>query len=285
MGFELLRFGAPVAFAALGESIGQRAGVLNIGLEGFMLVGAYVAFRATSVTGNPYLGLLAGVGAGVILALIQGFFTIQNTADQVVVGTAVNLLALGLTNTLFRAQFGKSGELVRVPSLPAVVGPFDVGLILLLLLVVGLSLWLARSKWGLANRAVGEYPPAVQSAGLSVTRIRWQASLLAGAFAGLAGAYLVVGVALTFAENMVAGRGFVAIAMVTFGRWRPWGVVLASLFVGYIDSLQYQWQGRSVLPVELFQALPYLGALLVLVFVGRGAAAPAALGVPYRRER
>lgn len=282
---NLLRFSAPVTLAALGETVGQKSGVINIGLEGMMLLAAYVAVDVTGKTGSPWVGLLAGVLVGVVMALVQALFTVVWAKDQVVVGTAVNLFALGLTSTLFAISYGGSGDLVRFSGLPRFGAYFDPVIVVLPLLVWVAGWGIAKTKWGLALRASGEYPDAVESAGYSVVKLRMQAQLVAGAFAGLAGAYLTLGITPSFAENMTAGRGFVAIAMVTFGRWKPWLVVGASLLVGFTDWLKFALQGQAGIPLQFFQALPYLVALAVLIAVGRGTVAPAGLAIPYKREK
>ncbi|HEY0866875.1 MAG TPA: hypothetical protein VGE01_05840, partial [Fimbriimonas sp.] len=177
------------------------------------------------------------------------------------------------------------GQLLSVPIIGKWYG-FD-AVIGFMILAIPTTAWLLRSTgWGLALRAAGEYPPAVESSGFSTSRLRYGACLIGGAFGGLAGGYLALGVAGSFAENMTAGRGFVAIAMVTFGRWHPLGVVAAALLIGFVESLQYWFQGIGLnVPYQLMTALPYVIALLVLVFVGKGTQAPSALGVPYRSER
>lgn len=280
----LLVFAAPVGLAALGECINQRGGTLNIGLEGTMLGAAYFGMLTSSATGSPWIGLLVGIAVGVACSLIQAFFVLKIAADQVVVGTALNLLALGLTSTLFRARFGSSGQLLSVPQVPKVMG-IDAVIVVMILLAATTGWLLFRTKWGLALRATGEYPEAVAAAGFSVSRLRLTALTIAGALGGLGGAYLSLGISGSFAENMTAGRGFVAIAMVTFGRWKPTWVFAASLLVGYAESLQFVFQSKGWhVPFQLLIAAPYVLALLVLVGFGRGSAAPAALGKPYRRE-
>lgn len=282
---QLLVFAAPVALAALGETVSQKSGVINIGLEGTMLSGAYFGMLGSLTTHSPYVGLLCGVGVGVLLSLISGWFCVKLAADQVVVGAAVNLFAIGVTGTLFRARFGSSGQLLSVPKVPAIFGTDSV--VLLMLLSIPL-IWLVlnRTSWGLAVRAAGEAPKGVEAAGFSVDRLRLTAIAFGGAFGGLAGAYLSLGIAGSFAENMTAGRGFVAIAIVTFGRWQPPYVFLAALLIGYAESLQYVLQGgSSKIPYELLIALPYALALAVLIVVGKGTMAPQALGLPYRREK
>lgn len=282
----VLHFAAPVAFAAIGESIGQRSGVINIGLEGMMLVAAFFAMLATTLSGSPWLGLGAGVLAALVLGIVQCFFTLRLAADQIVVGTAVNLFAIGLTDTLFRARFGQTGSLISVPRIPKFFENFDVLLLLLLVSAVFLAWTVARTKRGLVLRAAGEYPHAVEAAGFPALKVRFWSCMVAALYAGLGGAYLCVGVTGSFAPGMTAGRGFVAIAMVTFGQWKPAWVLAAALLVGYSESVQYTLQVRNLsVPGELLQALPYLVALAVLVLVGRGAAMPAMLAVPYRREK
>ncbi|MGV3618199.1 MAG: ABC transporter permease [Fimbriimonas sp.] len=281
----LLAYAAPVAYAALGETVVQRSGVLNIGLDGTMLIGAFFGMLTTHLTKSPMLGLAAGMAAGAAASALFAWFTVYLATDQVVVGTAINLLALGLTGTLFRAQFGQSGQLISIPKLPA-WQRIDGAMLLLLLAIPLVWLLLSRTAWGLAVRAAGEYPKAAEAAGFSVHRLRTGALLLGGVLGGLGGAYLSVGIAGSFAENMTAGRGFVAIAMVTFGRWRPLWVFAAALLIGVAESLQFRFQtlGWNV-PFQLMIALPYIVALLVLVVVGKGTVAPKALGQSYRKER
>jgi len=278
----VLQFAAPVAMAAVGETIHQRAGGLNIGIEGCMLAAAFAATRVCDLSGSPWLGLGAGIAAGLVLAAISGIFTIWQAIDPVVVGTAINLLALGLTGTLYRAEYGESGRLLSVAKLPAFAG-LDAGLWFLLLSLPVAWFGLMRTQWGLALRAAGEAPKAAEAAGYRVARLRQGALWIGGAFAGLAGAYLALGINGSFSENCTAGRGFVAIAMVTFGRWRPVWVFAAAMLIGFAESLQFSLQSNQV-PFQLWVALPYVLALLVLVFAGKGAPAPGALGVPYRRE-
>jgi len=280
----LLIYATPIALAAIGEVVGQKAGVVNIGLDGMMLLGAFVGMMCAYSTGSPWIGLGAGAVAGIGASMLSGLFCIGLGADQVVVGTAINLLAIGLTGSLFRTRFGESGQLLTLPKLTHVAG---VDLVTLVTVASIPAVWwlLQRTGWGLATRSVGEYPKSAEAAGFSVRALRFQAIAIAGAFAGLGGAYLSIGVAGSFAENMTGGRGFIAIAMVTFGRWKPLFVFLAALLIGFFDSLQYVLQGQGVkAPTQLLLALPHAVALLVLVAVGKGAAAPASLGSPYRRE-
>lgn len=273
-----------MGLAAQGETLVQRAGVINIGLEGTMLMAAYVAMKATAATGSPYLGVGAGLLAGVLVAVLSAVFTVLLGADQVVVGTAVNLGSLGATSTLFQAEFGRSGQLLSVPSLPTWLPGLDLGTALLLLWPALATWFLWRTGAGLVVRGAGEAPAAVEASGSSPVRARMAAVAVGGALAGVAGAYLAVGIAGSFVENITAGRGFVAIAMVTFGRLKPWWVLVASLVVGLAEQAQFSLQGLGLgLPPQLFVATPYAVALLVLVFAGKGTRLPAALARPYRR--
>jgi ABC-type uncharacterized transport system permease subunit len=280
----VLQFTTPMALAALGELVGQKAGVINIGLEGSMLVGAFFGMLIAHSSGNPWLGLATGTFAGTVTTLAGGWFSVKLGADQVVVGTAINLLSLGVTSFLFRSKFGSSGQLLSLSPIPSYsrIDPITIFLLVSVPLVI---LMLSRTRFGLALRAAGEYPKAVEASGFSVARVRLSAVTISGFFAGLAGAYLSLGVAQSFAENMTSGRGFIAIAMVTFGRWRPGFVFLACIFVGALDALQYRVQSIGwKVPFQLAIAMPYVVALLVLAFVGKGAVAPSALAKPYIKE-
>ena len=268
----VLPYAAPVAYAALGEIVGERSGMINIGLEGTMLFAAYGGLiGATHFQGALAIpgGLILACLLGVLLTLGSGLFTVVLRADQVVVGTAINLLALGVTGTLFRAEYGRSGKLLSLPTLPR-AGGFDVIVVCLVLAIPAVWFLLHRTRWGLAVRSIGEYPAAAEAAGYSVARLRMQAAAIAGALAGLGGGYLVLGTTGGFNENMTNGRGFVAIALVTFGRLNPWLVFGAALLIGYLDALQLRLQASGTLvPREALIALPYLVALVVLIVVGK----------------
>jgi len=281
---QILVFAAPVAIAALGETICQRGGVINIGLEGCMLIGAFFAMLVCHDTQNVWLGLGAGLGSGLLAGLVFGWLTVLRAADQVVVGTAVNLFALGLTGTLLLDRFGGSGTLISVPRLPNLGG---IDPVLAAVPLLGVAAWfvLKRTGYGLALRAAGEVPKAAEAAGFSVSALRMSGVALSGLLGGLAGAYLTLGVSGSFAFNATGGRGFVAIAMVTFGRWRPGWVLVAAALIGLAESLQYRIQALGIgVPFQLMLALPYLVALAVLVIVGKGALAPASLAQAYRRD-
>jgi ABC-type uncharacterized transport system permease subunit len=259
---------------------------VNIGLEGMMLTAAFGALiGATVFPGSLLAGFALGILLAVLLAALSAFFTVVLASDQVVVGTAINLFALGLTGTVVRARFGSSGQLLSLPTLARFHG-FDIALVGLIVAVPLIWALLQRTAWGLAVRAVGEYPKAAEAAGFSPVKIRLQAALIGGLLAGVGGAYLVLGTTGSFTENMTDGRGFVAIAMVTFGRWKPTLVFCAAMLMGYLDSLQFSLQASGVhVPEQLLLALPYVVALLVLVLAGKGALGPAALGTAYRRHK
>lgn len=288
-----VRTATPLALAALGECISERAGVINIGLEGAIIAGALggtVAAASLGVAG----GFVVGALAGLLIAAIFAFFTVRLRADQIITGTAITLFSLGLTGTLYRSLFGASGVALSTPTAGPLVIPglsaipligtalFAQPVISYLVMVVAplLAWWLARTQAGLAVRALGEYPEAAIAAGIAPRRTQALAVLFAGAMAGLAGATLVLAQAGTFVEGMSAGRGFIAIAIVVLGRWNPLGVLGAALLFGAANSLQtlFQAMGWSGIPYQLFLALPYVLTLLVLAGASGRAASPAALG-------
>lgn len=287
-----VRTATPLALAALGETISERAGVINVGLEGVIIagcLGAVVGARSGSVTA----GLLAGVAAGVLAALIFAIFVVWLRTDQIITGTALTLGALGLTGTLYRAVFGTTGAALTIPTMRPVaipvlshipvVGPalFRQPAVTYLLYGAIIAVWwfLYRTHAGLAVRAVGEHPEAAEAAGIRPARVQAGAVLAAGALGGMAGASLVLAQVGTFAEGMSAGRGFIAIAIVALGRWRPVGVALAALLFGAATALQYLFQSTgSQLPYQLFLALPYALTLVVLAAGAARVRAPAALG-------
>lgn len=273
-----LAFATPLLLAALGELVGERAGVLNIGLEGMMLGGAWAGATASFAAASAPLGLLGAVAAGMALASVFALLTITLKADAVVAGTGLNLFALGLTGTLHRA-LGERWSEVRSAALPewvfALIGAA----------LVPLLWWSLKStRPGLQLRAVGEYPAAADTAGVRVARVRWRATLFNGALCGLAGAFLSMSHTDSFGENMTAGRGFIALAIVIFGRWNPWGALGGALLFGAAEGSQFFLQskiGTAFYPLLL--ALPYALTLLVLAgFAGRSPA-PAALGQAYER--
>lgn len=289
-----VRTAAPLAVAAYGELIAERAGVINLGVEGAIIGGAFGALVGATVSGvgtGFFFALLAGAATGALMA----FVVLRLRADAVIAGTAVTLLALGLTGTLYRAVYGAQGAALSIPTLAAfslpglsvvpVIGPAlfaQPATTYALYLGAGiLGWWLSRTHAGLALRAVGERPFAARAAGISPARVRALALLFGGAMGGLAGGLLVLTQVGTFAEGMSAGRGFIAIAIVVLGRWTPRGVAAASLLFGAASQLQYLFQSLGwPVPYQIFLALPYALTLAALGLSHRRTKAPAALGAP-----
>lgn len=264
----------PLLLAALGELVSERAGVLNIGLEGLMLVGAFGAFAIAERTGSPGLAVVLAPLIGAAAVLPFAWCVVRLRVDAVVAGTAWNLLCFGATAVFLDVLVGDSGRLRVVLPLPRFLLPT-----LALLLVPALALFLGRTRAGLSLRACGEDPVAARAVGVPVERCRLLALVVCGALAALGGAHLALVESRTFVEGMTAGRGFVALAVVVCGRWTPFGVAGAALLFGSITALQFQFQARgAAVPYQLFLALPYIATLVVLAgFAGR-ARAPAALG-------
>ncbi|WP_029011220.1 ABC transporter permease [Azospirillum halopraeferens] len=308
-----LRVATPLVLAAFAGLWCERAGVVDIGLEGKMLAGAFFAAAVAAMTGSPWTGLLAGVAAGVALALVHGFACITHGGNQVVSGMAINILVAGLAPSLAFAWFRQGGQTPPLPGsarLPAVdlpgpladsvpvLGPvYDVlldgnnVLVWLALALVPVTAYaLERTRFGLRLRAVGENPAAVDTAGLSVAGLRYRALLLTGVLTGIAGAYLSIGHGAGFVRDMTAGKGYLALAALIFGKWRPWPTLAACLLFALTDAVQIRLQGVDLpligtVPVQFIQMLPYVLTVLLLAgFVGR-AVAPRAAGVPYVKER
>ncbi|MGH7592444.1 MAG: ABC transporter permease [Gemmatimonadales bacterium] len=288
-----VRVGTPLAIAAIGESIAEKSGVINLGIEGAMLAGAFAAAVGASYAGAG-VGVLTAIAAGLIVASVFAAVAVGARADQIITGTAVTLGATGLTGLL--AERVLTGPALALPTLSAVSLPlidripfagtvfFDQSLLTYACyLLVPLASWLLWSRrFGLQLRACGEAPAAAAAAGVRVARVRTLAVLIGGGCAGLAGAALVLAQVGTFTERMTAGRGFIAITIVALGRWNPWGVAAAALLFGAATALQYTFQAAgSHIPYQIFLALPYLLALAALgVAVGRHRG-PAALGQPH----
>lgn len=286
-----VRSATPLALAALGEVVVERAGVINIGLEGVILAGAFGALVGAG-HGGVIAGFAASVGAGVFIAALFGVFAVWLRADQIIAGTGVTLLSVGLTGTLYRALYGAGGAALTIPTigplrLPGLAaipiigsGFFDQPPVtyVVYFLAPAIWWWTYRTHAGLALRAVGESPVAAAAAGVRVNRVRMCAVLFGGVAGGLAGGTLVLAQAGTFAENMSAGRGFIAVAIVVLGRWRPLGTAAAALLFGAASALQYLLQALGLaFPYQLFLALPYLLTLLALAGVAGRVRAPAAL--------
>ena len=288
-----VRTATPLALAALGEAVAERAGVINIGLEGIILAGAFGALVGAGM--GTVAGVAAGLLAGVATATVFAVFALGVRTDQIIVGTAVTLLATGITGTAYRTLYGPGGAALSIPTLAPVPIPLLSELPLVgralfaqpvftyavYLLIPALWWWMYRTHAGLALRAIGEAPEVARTAGVPQRRLRAGAVLFGGVLGGASGASLVLAQSGTFAEGMSAGRGFIAIAIVVLGRWHPVGVGLAALLFGAASALQFFFQATGWrVPYQLFLLFPY-ALTLVLLGVRRGqAAAPAALGQP-----
>ena len=287
-----VRTATPLALAALGETVAERSGVINIGLEGAVIAGAFGAVLGAGPFGVG-LGFVGAAAAGAATAAVLALFAVTLRADQIVAGTAVTLLSLGVTGLLYRLVFGTSGVALSIPTAASVPIPLLAHLplvgrplfaqpattYLVYCLVPLLAWWLSRTQAGLALRAVGENPDAAAAAGVSPVRVRWLALLFGGALGGMSGGALVLTQVGTFAEGMSAGRGFIAIAIVALGRWSPWGVALAALLFGAASALQFVFQAMGWgAPYQLFLALPYVLTLFALAGVAGRAVPPGALG-------
>lgn len=295
-----IRSGTPVLYAVLGELLTERAGVMNLGLEGVMLVGAFAGFSATRATGNPYIGLLAAFAAGCLIVLIHAFLTISMGTNQVVSGLALSLFGSGLSALLGRNYIGETisginpAPLFFLGDIP-LIGPIffrhDILVYLSYALIPFLCWFLFRTRAGMNLRAVGENPRAADAMGLSVVKIRYLYTLLGGGLVGLAGGYLSVVYTQMWVEGMTAGRGWIAVALVIFGTWHPARAAIGAYLFGGVEALQLRMQAAgSSVPASLLLMLPYLMTLIVLTVIsirkgkGTGLGAPAALGNPFRRE-
>lgn len=287
-----IRTATPLAFAALGETVTERAGVINIGLEGAIIAGAFGGFVAAGIAGT-WVGFAGAGVAGVLIALVFAVFTIRLRADQIISGTAISLLSLGLTATLYRKAYGATGAALSIPTMEAVALPWlsstpVIGsalfvqppiTYLLYVLVPAVWWWMFRTHAGLALRATGEDSRAASAAGISVRRVQFLAIIFGGLLGGIAGGVLVIAQSGSFAEGMSSGRGFIAIAVVVLGRWHPLGVIAAALVFAAGSALQYLFQAMGwPVPYQAFLALPYVLTLLGLAGIAGKTTAPGALG-------
>lgn len=294
-----LRLSMPLLIAATGELVSEKGGVLNLSLEGMMLVGAFAGATVSLATGSPLLGLLTGVCAALIMSTLQAYLSVTLRANQLVVGIGFNILALGVTTFLFREIRG-SGASDLIPGLPVwriplladipLVGPalfhqsslFYFGMVL----VVGTWFLISSTSFGLALRAVGEKPDTAAKAGLPVNRVRYFGVLYAGAMAGLAGCFLSIADLNTFTEGMTKGAGYLALASVIFGNWVGWKTAMACILFGAATALQFLLPNLGYdVPVALLLMLPYLLALLAVAGLAGRIQTPSALGVPYNPAR
>ena len=305
--FSTIRLATPLVWAAIGGLYSERSGVINVALEGLMLAGAFTAAAVTFYAQSPWVGLGAAMLAGALVAYLLALLCIRFKANEVVTGTGINILFLGLPAVLSGALFLSSGSTPQIPReqllptlyqlVPGVVPEWrlltQVSVISLLglLIVIATAYVLYRTPIGLRLRSVGENPEAADAAGVDVNRIRYIFVTLSGALAGIGGAYLSIGQSSLFTRNMAAGRGFIALAALIFGKWRPVQTMLACLLFGFADAMTIQMQGVAKLPsgedipVQFVQMIPYVVTIVVLAgFIGQSRA-PAALGMPYEKER
>jgi general nucleoside transport system permease protein len=293
-----LRAATPLVFAAIGGLFSERSGVVNIALEGMMLSGAFFGIWGADRLGHWALGLLIAAAAGGVLALVHAFFSIHVRADQIVVGTAINFLALGLTGYLYIDIYGDEGTPTEVSTIPSVhiqflddvyfIGPIfgDMNLMIWLALATVVGSWvvLFRTPVGLRLRSVGEHPRAAETLGISVYGIRYAAVVVSGILAALGGAYLSIGFVGSFGENMTVGRGFIALAALIFGMWKPFGAFGAALLFGFSSALARSLPEYSEQAALLFETLPYVLTLIAVGgLIGRSIP-PAAIGRTYQKQ-
>jgi ABC-type uncharacterized transport system permease subunit len=291
--FSTIRLATPLVWAAIGGLYAERSGVINIALEGMMLAGAFTAAAVTFYAGSPWAGLAAAMVAGGLVAALLAVVCIRFRANEVVAGTGINILFLGLPAVVSSALFLSSGSTPQIPreQLVPELGQVSVLSFLALAVVCGTVYLLYRTPFGLRLSAVGENPEAADAAGVRVERLRYAAVIVSGVLAAVGGAYLSIGQSSLFTRNMTAGRGFIAVAALIFGKWRPVPTMMACLLFGFADALTIQMQGVAKLPsgedipVQFVQMIPYVVTIVVLAgFIGHSRA-PGALGVPYIKER
>ena len=294
---SMLRYATPLTFAAIGGMFSERSGVVNIALEGMMLAGAFFGILAAQKSGSWEIGLLAAAAAGAGLALIHAFFSINLRADQIVSGTAINFLALGVTGYFFVDVYGELGTPSDIPRIPDVNLPLDrwnfldgvFGQLNLMIwasfaLLIVSYIVMFKTPIGLRIRAVGEHPRAADTVGINVYLVRYASVTVSGILAALGGAYLSIGFLGSFNENMTAGRGFIALAALIFGAWRPFGAFSACLLFGFSSALAQRLPEYSGSAATLFQALPYVLTLIAVAGVIGRSIPPAAVGRPYRKQ-
>ena len=281
-----LRFATPLILAALGGTFNERSGVINIGLEGMMLFGAFAAVYGSFMTGNPWIGVFYSFVAGGLLALILAVVCVTLKANQIVVATGINIFASGITVYLLQVFFGSSGRSPRVPRLPALrfLGTRYNPMTILAIILVPIAWYvLFKTPWGLRIRSVGEHPSAADTLGISVNKYRFICVLISGALAGLAGAHLAIGDGSSFVRDMAQGRGFIALAAMIFGKWNPLGAFGAALIFGYFEAVAIRVSIPGI-PAEFIRTLPYIMTIIILAGVVGRATPPASIGEPYFQE-
>lgn len=294
-----IRMATPLTLAGLGETFSEKSGILNIGLEGIMLSGAFFSFISAYYTQSLLVGVLCGCLGGILISMIHGFVSIKFNMDQTISGLALNFLALGMTSFFFLMAFGRTTDLPQCPVAPQwaipllsdipVIGPAffkQDPFVYLTFILVGISyVVLHKTEWGVNIKAIGEHPKAADAAGINVFGTRYTTSLLNGIFGGLGGSYLTLALLGFFMENITTGKGYIALVVVILGRRHPIGVLLAAIVVGAGDALQFRLQTMgSGIPSQVFNMFPYVITVAVLLFsIGKNRT-PAALGEPYIRN-
>lgn len=294
-----VRVAVPLIFLALAELYSERAGMVNIGLEGLASIGSLVGFVMCYATGSAWIGILSGAVAGILVNMIYAFATVTLCANHTVYGMAINIFAPALASFINRIYFGAGGQLNQIQKMDTVHIPVlkDLPVVgdlifnqtpmvyLAFALVIFTSVYFNRTKSGLNYKSVGEHPKAAATLGIPVIRIKYISCVICGALAGIGGAYLTTCYSNTFVEGNIAGRGFIGLAAVIFGRWNAVGVMLACIFFGFCDALQIRLQVMSFgLPYQFFQMIPYVATIIVLSMLGGKKSGPAAKGQPYRSE-
>jgi simple sugar transport system permease protein len=295
--YQTLKLVPAILFASLGELVAEKSGVLNLGVEGLMLMAAFTAFGATYVTGNPWLGILAAMGVSVLLSLLFSVFAINLRVNQVVIGLGLWLFGLGLSDTLYRAFFA-IGTTPTVPIIGDISIPYLTSIPVIGRLLFGqnplvyislasvpvVAVFLGKTNLGMKIAAVGEHPRAAETMGIDVYKIRYIAVIIGAAFAGASGAYFTISLLSTFILNITFSRGFIALAMIYFGKWRPYRLLVPLLIFSFVDSLQLGLQGVGV-PIKYFflNMFPYITIVALIPILGRRAEAPAALMEPYKK--
>ena len=295
-----IRIATPLALAGMGETVSEKAGILNIGLEGMMLMGAFTGFLTTFFTDNILLGALAGILTGIAFSLLHAVLSIEFKADQTIVGLALNFLALGLTSFVFLKIFGQSTVLPscrmisgleipllsNIPFVGEILFSQDIVVYFMLFTAVLLYIFMNKTQWGIHLTAVGMYPRAADTVGISVRKVRYLAATVNGFLSGLAGAYLVFGQLGFFMENLTSGKGYIALVAVILGRRNPFGVLLATIVFGFANALQFSLQTMGWnIPSQTFSMLPYVVTVIALLFSIGKSSDPSALGQPYERDQ
>ncbi|MBQ6520755.1 MAG: ABC transporter permease [Anaerolineaceae bacterium] len=294
-----VRMAVPLIFIATAELYSERAGMVNIGLEGLAAIGSLVGFLMCYITGSAWIGILCGAIAGILVNMIYAFATVTLCANHTVYGMAINIFAPALASFINRVYFGAGSQLNQIKLMDTVNIPVlrDIPFIGSLLfnqtpmvylafaLIIFTAVFFNRTKSGLNYKAVGEHPKAAATLGIPVIRIKYLSCVICGALCGIGGAYLTTCYSNTFTEGNIAGRGFIGLAAVIFGRWNAVGVMLACLFFGFCDALQIRLQVMSIgIPYQFFQMIPYVATIIVLSILGGKKSGPAAKGLPYRSE-